>query len=135
MMNQPETLVVLSLVKTVRRTMRVLNRLEEAAVEDDLKRKFSQFSQEHQRLLDHLKQLADLEAHTSSNTPEAVIQFPINREELLKMAAKSEKQVVDEMSEVITAKITPTVTKILKKHKSHIIASYDYLQALHDLNI
>jgi|GEM_PF-5994856 len=132
-MNQPADLKTLELINMLRRSIRVLRRVEEVVTEVDLKKKFDRFVEEHTVFLNELKDLVDLEMQGIQNTPEALIQFPISREELLEIAAKTEKQAVEDVNKAIAAQISTEATKILQKHQSTLIASYDYIQALHDL--
>ena len=132
-MNQPADLKTLELINMLRRSIRVLRRVEEVVTEVDLKKKFDRFVEEHTVFLNELKDLVDLEMQGIQNTPEALIQFPISREELLEIAAKTEKQAVEDVNKAIAAQISMEATKILQKHQSTLIACYDYIQALHDL--
>ena len=88
---------LIAVLHTLRRATRALRRILDVVDEDDVQRKFKQFIEEHEAFSEKLK--THLKEYVGSDTPQEIIQFPISTDELFEIAAKSEKQVIDEIED------------------------------------
>lgn len=123
----------LSVVLTVvRRIIRLFKRIQDTVNEEDLQQTLDQYIEEHEDFVKQLKKHIDDESKRLK-TPDAIIQFPLSVGELLAISAKTEKQVLDQLSEMLENKLPQPVEKTLQQRYPMVEKSYDYLQALADI--
>ncbi len=131
-MTQIDEKSIILVYHTIRRAVRAIEHILIVVDEDDIQRKFKQFLDEHQSILTHLTTYIEQE-FTTSDTPEAVIQFPISTSDLLSIAAKSEKQIIDEIDQQLSEALSAEIQTQFKTVRQDIFVSYDYMQALSDI--
>ena len=120
------------LIASFRRNIRVLERAVQNISDDDVRRKFKGFVDRHKDCQDLLITFCEPE-ETGSNTPQEIIQFPETSGELLNLAAKSEKQLLEQIEAVLELELSDRVLPSLSNCKEIVAESYDYMEALSDL--
>lgn len=124
---------LLVIISTIRRTVRLFKQMINVIDEDDLQQKLTKFIKTHEQFATKLKFYVDVEMQIASNTPDALLQYPIDIGDLLSLSAKLEKQILDRLNETLKITLPVAVSSLLHKNYRMIESNYDYLQALSDL--
>ncbi len=123
---------LLVIISTIRRTVRLFKQMINVIEEDDLQQKLTHFIKTHEQFATKLKSYVDDEMPVA-NTPDSLLQYPINIGDLLSLSAKLEKQILDRLNETLKITLPVSVSSLLHKNYTMIESHYDYLQALSDL--